>query len=112
MPMHTNKAKADKKRAGLPKPKAKKPQTERTDVANARLPESSYIAQTPRPNLENRGLWVKQAYANGVSLPDIIRGSGLNVSTIFDLCGINQVENRDKYDDLVRFRNDLLFKNR
>lgn len=84
----------------------------RKDVLIARQPEETFIAKIERPNLDNRGLWVQQAYARGVSLPDIVRGSGLNVTTIYKLCGLDIVSDRRQYDDLCRLRNDLILKNR
>jgi hypothetical protein len=84
----------------------------RPDVATARQPESSYIAQTRKPNLQDRERWCIEAYERGVSLEDIVRGSGYPVTTIYRLCGLDMGTDRKRYDDLVRMRNDLITKGR
>ncbi len=52
----------------------------RSDVALGRAPEESFIQRVERPNLDNRGKWVKDSYAKGMPLADIILGSGLTVA--------------------------------
>ncbi len=92
----------------MSKNKTKKPAHVREDVAVGRLPEESFIAKVERPNLDNRGRWVKESYDRGMVLADIIRGSGLTVAAVFSLCEIDVVQNQKQFDELVRQRNSTM----
>jgi pectin methylesterase-like acyl-CoA thioesterase len=77
----------------------------RSDVALARQPEESFIQRIQRPNLDNRGQWVKDSYVRGMSLADIILGSGLTVAGVFALCNIDPVTHQREFDELTALRN-------
>jgi hypothetical protein len=77
----------------------------RTDVALSREPESSFIQRVERPNLDNRGKWVKDSYAKGMPLADIIFGSGLTVAGVFSICNIDPVTHQREFDELTALRN-------
>jgi hypothetical protein len=80
----------------------------RADVALARQPEESFIQRIERPNLDNRGQWVKDSYAKGMPLADILLGSGLTVAGVFSLCNIDIPTNQRQFDELTRLRNETI----
>jgi hypothetical protein len=77
----------------------------RADVALARQPEESFIQRIQRPNLDNRGQWVKDSYARGMALADIILGSGITVVGVFSLLNIDIPTNQRQFDELIALRN-------
>jgi hypothetical protein len=77
----------------------------RSDVALARQPEESFIQRIERPNLDNRGQWVKDSYARGMALADIILGSGITVVGVFSLLNIDIPTNQRQFDELIALRN-------
>jgi hypothetical protein len=80
----------------------------RTDVALGREPEESFIQRIQRPNLDNRGQWVKDSYVRGMSLADIILGSGLTVAGVFSLCNIDIPTNQRQFDELTKLRSETI----
>jgi hypothetical protein len=97
---HTNKAKADAKRIPLPEP--------RSDLSTARVPESSYLAKTPKPAIGDKAQWVRGAFSRGVSFRDLIRGSGLNAKQVLSLCGLEVDKHAELVAELEHFRINLL----
>jgi hypothetical protein len=81
----------------------------RADVAIGRAPEESFIQRVERPNLDNRGKWVKDSFDRGMSLAELVIGSGLTVAAVFSLCNVNRVENQREFDELTRLRNETIF---
>jgi hypothetical protein len=102
---HTNKAKADAKRIVLPEPPKPKP---RSDLATARVPESSYLAKTPKPAIGDKAQWVRGAFSRGVSYRDLIRGSGLKTQAVLRLCGVDPETHAELVAELEHFRINLL----
>jgi len=80
----------------------------RADVAIGRAPEESFIQRVERPNLDNRGKWVKDSYDRGMSLSDIILGSGLTVAGVFSLCNIDIPTNQRQFDELTKLRSETI----
>jgi hypothetical protein len=102
---HTNKTKADAKRIVLPEPPKPKP---RSDLATARVPESSYLAKTPKPAIGDRAEWVRSAYSRNVSLRELIKGSGFRTRQVLELCGISAEKHPELVAELEHFRINLL----
>ncbi len=105
---HTNKAKADKKRIVLAEPPTPKTKGTRPDLSTARQPESTYLAKTNRPNLQDRERHVVEGHARGLSLESLIRNSGYPVRTIYALIGRDPLENMDEFNRLEAFKSNLL----
>ncbi len=107
---HTNKARAERKRTVLSEPS--KPKTKkagpRSDLATARKTEDTYIAKINPPALGSRPEWVKSAYARGVSLKEIIRGSGFRTRQVFDLVGLSPDAHPELVAELESYRINLL----
>ncbi len=103
MPEHITKSKAYQKRIALAEPP--KP---RSDLATARVPESSYITQIPKPAIGNKAEWVRGAFSRGVSYRDLIRGSGLKAPVVLRLCGVDPETHAELVAELEHFRINLL----
>lgn len=81
----------------------------RQDLSDDRLPESTYIAKTEKPSLGNgKAEWVKTAYAKGVSLRDLITGSGLHARVVLRLCNLDPAIHVNLVAELEDFRNSFL----
>jgi hypothetical protein len=102
---HTSKAKADAKRIVLAEPPTPKP---RSDLTTARVPESSYLAKTPKPAIGDKAEWVRGAFSRGVSYRDLIRGSGLKTKQVLTLCGMDPEKHLELVAELESFRINLL----
>jgi hypothetical protein len=76
----------------------------RSDVALGRAPEESFIQRVQRPNLDNRGKWCKDSYDRGMSLAEILLGSGLTVAGVFSICNIDPVTHQREFDELTALR--------
>ena len=87
-------------------------QKDRPDVVQSRQDVSTYIARVDRPLLNDREGFVRRSYEKGMDLRDIVRGSGLLVSTVFRICGIDVLANKTQYDSLCEFRANLIMKAR
>jgi hypothetical protein len=102
---HTDKTKANAKRIVLAEPPTPKP---RSDLATARVPESSYLARTQKPAIGDKAAWVRGAFSRGVSYRDLIRGSGLNAKQVLSLCGLEVDKHAELVAELEHFRTNLL----
>ncbi len=102
---HTNKTKSDAKRIILAEPPKPKP---RSDLATARVPESSYLAKIEPPALGSKSEWVRGAFSRGVSFRDLIRGSGLKTKVVLRLCEIDPDKHAELVAELDHFRTNLL----
>jgi hypothetical protein len=103
VPEHISKSKAYQKRIALAEP-----QKPRSDLSTARIPESSYLATTPKPAIGNKSEWIRGAFSRGVSYRDLIKGSGLKAPVVLRLCGVDPETHVELVAELEHFRINLL----
>jgi hypothetical protein len=76
----------------------------RPDLRPDRQDESFFVAKVARPNLSDTRERIVSAYRKGCPLETIVVNSGLGVSAVFRILGIEISEHVELYNRLVDFK--------